>query len=401
MAADDDVPVIDLTPLLSLGVGEAPTPAVLAQAALAASGLHRFGLLVVRDPRASEADNSAFIDLMEAYFGQPEPVKMSDVRKELYYQVGSTPSGVELPRDHCDRMRAFKDADKPLSLCPPEKDPKWRAWMGFAYPASHPPTSSYPHPSPLPSTHAPSLLRNLPTRAGFFWRVGEPPAATAFPLLNAAPVVPPAFPQWGSVMDSWGSKLLAAADATAQLAALGFGLPRDAFSGRMAHGPHLLAPTASDFSRFGALGTVLAGFHADLNFITAHGRSRYPGLFVWTRAGKRIPVKIPAGCLLLQAGLQFQHLTGGHVLAGFHEVVVSAATVESIAAAASAGRSLWRISSTLFSHIASDVTLEPLAHFAGEEGAAAYPPVKAGDQVAAELAAINLGEGSTGSSAAR
>jgi hypothetical protein len=42
------------------------------------------------------------------------------------YQVGATPSFVELPRDHCDRMRAFKDADAPLSLCPPEKDPKWR-----------------------------------------------------------------------------------------------------------------------------------------------------------------------------------------------------------------------------------------------------------------------------------
>jgi isopenicillin N synthase-like dioxygenase len=209
-------------------------------------------------------------------------------------------------------------------------------------------------------------------------------------------VVPPAFPQWASVMDSWGSKLLAAADATSQLAALGFGLPRAAFAGRMAHGPHLLAPTASDFSRFGAAGTVLAGYHADLNFITAHGRSRYPGLFVWTREGRRIPVKIPPGCLLLQAGLQFQHLTGGHVLAGFHEVVVSGATADAIAAAAAAGRSLWRISSTLFSHIASDVTLEPLAHFAAEEGAAGYPPVLAGDQVAAELAAINLGEGSTG-----
>ncbi len=209
-------------------------------------------------------------------------------------------------------------------------------------------------------------------------------------------MVPPAFPQWASVMDSWGSKLLAAADATSQLAALGFGLPRAAFAGRMAHGPHLLAPTASDFSRFGAAGTVLAGYHADLNFITAHGRSRYPGLFVWTREGRRIPVKIPPGCLLLQAGLQFQHLTGGHVLAGFHEVVVSGATADAIAAAAAAGRSLWRISSTLFSHIASDVTLEPLAHFAAEEGAAGYPPVLAGDQVAAELAAINLGEGSTG-----
>jgi len=105
---------------------------------------------------------------------------------------------------------------------------------------------------------------------------------TEFPQLNASPVIPTAFPQWGSVMDSWGGKLLDAAVSVAELAAIGFGLPRDAFSSRMARGPHLLAPTASDFSRFGGEGTVLAGYHYDLNFITAHGRSRYPGLFVCT-----------------------------------------------------------------------------------------------------------------------
>ena len=40
--------------------------------------------------------------------------------------MGATPSFIELPRNHCDRMRAFKDADAPLSPCPPELDPKWR-----------------------------------------------------------------------------------------------------------------------------------------------------------------------------------------------------------------------------------------------------------------------------------
>jgi isopenicillin N synthase-like dioxygenase len=359
-----DLPVIDLAPLLACqAAGQPPSAAALAEAEKAAQGLHRHGLLIVRDPRASSSDNDAFLDLLEAYFEQPEPAKLADVRSELFYQVGTTPSRVELPRNHCDRMRAFAEADAPLSLCPPEKDPKWR----------------------------------------FFWRVGQPPqAGTAFPQLNAAPVVPAAFPGWAGIMDSWGSKLLGAAESVASLAALGFGLPADSFSSLMAGGPHLLAPTASDFSRFGAVGTVLAGFHADLNFITAHGRSRYPGLYVWTREGRRAAVKIPEGCLLVQAGLQFQHLTGGHVLAGFHEVVVSSAAEAAIAAAkASPGRSLWRISSTLFAHIASDVQLQPLAHFATEEARAAYPPTFAGDQVAAELAAINLGEGSDGSSAAQ
>jgi hypothetical protein len=64
------------------------------------------------------------------------------------------------------------------------------------------------------------------------------------------------------------------------------------------------------------------------------------------------------------------------------QVVVTPGTqaaVAAAAAAAAAGRSCWRVSSTLFSHIASDVTLEPLQGFADSSGQ--YPPVKAGQQV--------------------
>ena len=146
---EPELPIIDLAPLLALPPGSPPDPATLAQAALCADGLHRFGLLIVRDPRATEADNSAFLDLMEAYFGQPEPAKLVDVRREQFYQVGTTPSRVELPRNHCGRMRAFKEADKPLSLCPPEKDPKWRAWEQHAAPPAAPsPTPLHPSPPP-------------------------------------------------------------------------------------------------------------------------------------------------------------------------------------------------------------------------------------------------------------
>jgi hypothetical protein len=30
---------------------------------------------------------------------------------------------------------------------------------------------------------------------------------------------------------------------------------------------------------------------------------------------------MPEGCLLLQSGIMFEHLTGGYIEAGFHEVV--------------------------------------------------------------------------------
>jgi len=83
-----------------------------------------------------------------------------------------------------------------------------------------------------------------------------------------------------------------------EMCAVGLGLPSDTFTDRMKLGAHLLAPTASDLVK-NEVGTAFAGFHYDLNFITCHGKSRYPGLFVWLRNWKKMAVKIPQGCLLL------------------------------------------------------------------------------------------------------
>jgi len=164
--------------------------------------------------------------------------------------------------------------------------------------------------------------------------------------------------------------------------------------------PHLLAPTASDLSRYGKINTILAGFHTDLNFLTIHGRSRYPGLHVWARnTGRRITVKIPRGSyLLVQAGKQLEHITGGLIKAGFHEVVVSQATIDTIEQRKIdfSDRPLIRISSTFFWHLSSDYNLAPIPALAeraqkvraeqfnlgkdeGEE--VVYPEMKVGEQV--------------------
>ena len=136
----------------------------------------------------------------------------------------------------------------------------------------------------------------------------------------------------------------------AEMAAVGLGLPRETFKdagrygyvsdatwllfqanyGRLCYRPHLLAPTASDLVKYGEKDTILAGFHTDLNFLTIHGRSRYPGLNIWARnTGKRIAVRFPptGRYLLVQAGKQLEHLSGGLIKAGFHEVVVNEATL--------------------------------------------------------------------------
>lgn len=126
-------------------------------------------------------------------------------------------------------------------------------------------------------------------------------------------------------MDKWGNQMVNSCFLASEMAALGMGLDKDTFTSKMQMGPHLLAPTASDLIKFKP-GTAFASFHYDLNFITIHGKSRYPGLYLWTREMKRQPVSIPPGCLLLQAGIMFEQLTGGYVMAGYHEVIYSEAT---------------------------------------------------------------------------
>ena len=156
----------------------------------------------------------------------------------------------------------------------------------------------------------------------FMWKIGKRPegAADDFPQ-----VIPEGFPEWEKKMDNWGNKLNQAAFTVAEMAAIGMGIDRKTFTSRMDGGAHLLAPTGSDLNK-SSVGTVFAGFHYDISLMTVHGKSRYPGLLVWTRDWKKRPVKIPEGCLLVQSGTTFEHITGGYVMSGYHEVIYTDAT---------------------------------------------------------------------------
>mmetsp|Transcript_414 Transcript_414/g.686 ORF Transcript_414/g.686 Transcript_414/m.686 type:complete len:359 (-) Transcript_414:282-1358(-) len=317
-----------------------------------ASMLHRTGIVIVRDPRVDASENDKFIDNMEKYYELEEKEKMKDVHPEYFYQIGATPEGIEKARNHCARAKTMGDEDAPVTECPPGKDPKWR----------------------------------------YFWRIGPRPEQTEFKQLNVSNVIPKKIEGFETRMETWGNLIMSTVRTVSEMAAEGFGLERNSFTSLMENGPHLLAPTGSDLKKHGQKNKAFAAYHYDLNFLTIHGRSRFPGLFVWTRENKRLPVKMPKGCLLLQAGKQFEWLTGGHVLAGFHEVVVSDRTLAAIEKAEKEGRSTWRVSSTLFAHIASDNTLEPLGKFSKAEDASKYPATKAGKQVSEELKAIKLGQ---------
>jgi isopenicillin N synthase-like dioxygenase len=104
----------------------------------------------------------------------------------------------------------------------------------------------------------------------------------------------------------------------------------------------------------------------------------------------------------VQAGKQIEHLTGGLIKAGFHEVVVSDATVDTIAKRklSHPDRPLIRISSTFFWHLSSDYDLSPLPTLIERaktfealpetEVAGLYPLMKVGQQVQNELKHIAL-----------
>jgi isopenicillin N synthase-like dioxygenase len=299
------------------------------------------------DPRVSESQNDHFLSLLEDYFGQDEATKREDTRAEYGFQVGVTPGGTEIPI--CATDSTCQDMAKTLTPVPQlfsKPDPKWR----------------------------------------FMWRIGPRPTQTEYPELNAAPVIPKAFPQWSKEMNAWGSALLQSVHAVAELLAIGLGLPRTTFTEKMVNGAHMLAPTGSDLSVHGELGTILAGFHSDLDFLTIHGRSRFPGLEIWDAQGQGRMVKIPPGCLLLQAGMQCEYLTGGLIKAGYHQVTVLPQTLEAIQIQKEKQRPLWRVSSTLFSHIASDQVLEPLEGFESSD----YPAITTGKFVQHQLSRIGL-----------
>jgi len=370
------LPIIDLDVFLQ---NDRNSGAVRQECRKASDALITFGALLLHDSRVSEEDNDVFLDLIEDYFAQPEAALKQDERPELGYQVGVTLENTEKPKcathEPCLNVIArLEPSERPLDITAHNPDPKCR----------------------------------------FFWKMSErPPYETQFPGLNSPNVVPQDAKiktRWTPIMEKWGRSMKNAVTDLAEMTAIGLDLPSDTFTNAGKYGPHLLAPTASDLVKYSAKDTILAGFHTDLNFLTIHGRSRYPGLNIWARnTGKRIPVRFPTAgrYLLVQAGKQLEHISGGLIKAGYHEVVVNDATLEVLEKrrATVPERPLIRVSSTFFFHLSSDFDLSPIPSLQDraqalradamnlgriEDDEAVYPPMKVGHQVQNELRHIAL-----------
>ena len=96
----------------------------------------------------------------------------------------------------------------------------------------------------------------------------------------------------------------------------------------------------------------------------------------------------------------FEQLTGGYVMAGFHEVMYTGETQKVYEQKALENQNgsnniLWRISSTLFGHLRYNVDLTPIEeikHLHNKENMAAgkYKKMTAHEKLMEELCAINL-----------
>lgn len=168
-----DLPVIDLDAYLNHPLD---SDAVQAECRKAADALITYGALVLHDSRVSEHDNTAFLDLLEDYFDQPDHLLRNDERPELSYQIGVTLENTEKPKcavdEPClDVIQRLHPSQRPLDISAHSPDPKCR----------------------------------------FFWRMAEPPPFdTDFPGLNASNVVPDAphlKDRWTPAMNQWGSSM--------------------------------------------------------------------------------------------------------------------------------------------------------------------------------------------------
>jgi isopenicillin N synthase-like dioxygenase len=289
--------------------------------------LHKTSCLIVKDNTINFDDNEKFKNLMYDYFLQPTKELLKDTKPETGYQIGITPERMEVSK--CSRDQKCLDFIKKYNLdvkVTNEKDPKWR----------------------------------------YFWKVNE-----------TDNVIPEKFKDtWENTMNEWGNKMVNVVEKVTKLIEQGLSLEENVLLSKLKGGKHLLAPTATDLTKYNKEGTVFASFHNDISFLTIHGKSNTPGLRIWLRTGEEIKVSVPDGCLLLQVGRQLEWLTGGYFEAGFHEVISMKNNTNY----------KWRISSTLFTHINSEEYLEPLEQFKNNN----YPRIKEEDFINEELKITNL-----------
>jgi isopenicillin N synthase-like dioxygenase len=355
--------------------------------------LHTTGCVIVKVPNTTKHVNNRFIDMLEEYSELPPNIQSTHVRKELHYQVGLTPSNIETPLDHCEKIHRM-GGSKPTG-----SDPKMR-WFHRVTDIS--PDSQFTDttgsnviPAEFPEWEENftefgdtflDIVENVSTVLGDeivelgdnndnnnqFWFLTYFMMLVILGMMYVFPDISFSFSLVGVVsiiMVNWDDD--ANNNSSNDLNAL------------LYNGNHLIAPTIVRLEHLTQ--PIIAGFHSDISFFSVHGKSRFSGLNIWSRDDQKTRVSIPNGCVLIQAGRQLEYITNGYILAGFHEVVVEDDTRIQYARAKQLGKSTTRVSSTFFAHINSDKYMSVLPQFYSAGCEETYPSILEGDWLRQEL----------------
>lgn len=101
------VPVIDVKGFLT------ESPSAKSDCKQVAEALHKYGCLVIKDPRVNQAENDRFLDTLERYFDKRSKDYYSskptaDIYPDYDFQVGATPEYKEKAKDHGKSFDSYK-----------------------------------------------------------------------------------------------------------------------------------------------------------------------------------------------------------------------------------------------------------------------------------------------------
>ena len=129
-------------------------------------------------------------------------------------------------------------------------------------------------------------------------------------------------------------------------------------------------------------GSIRAGAHEDINFITLLVGATEPGLELLQRDGTWLPIQAAHDEIIVDSGDMLQNVTNGRMKSTTHRVVRPAGARQDVA----------RFSMPCFIHPRGEVDLTPRAVcVAGSGGVSRYPAIRAGAYLAQRLKEIGIG----------